>query len=703
MISMRFLVALVLLWPAPAPGQAADDEDEKVSNDSPARPLQMLPATTEVKEAFDDFERFQRRGAWERALKALYTITEDQGQRFVDGEAGFIIPVAQKRRQVLTALPPEGQAAYRLFYDAEAQKLFADADGPKELANLERIYSAYFTTAIGDDAADRLGDVYFEMGRFDRAADCWLSILHDRPDTNLAPATIALKTALALARAGRRTEFDRVRADLADRYKDDEATIGGTTAAPAELLRRLLEADPPVEAQAESTGPIRSAAGPAIDLGRPGEPEWQLRIAESIEAGMTPVELNQWRSNNLSDARPAVAVEGNRLYANYLGYILALELDTGKLLWRTGAFHQLKTQAMQQGGLSHSPGRFAILASRDFIWTVAVDPKKPNYMGTFELACRRADDGEVVWKTSDLPEYATFDLNGPPILSGDVMYVPAKGQPDGRSGQPLLQQVVLAIQPHDGKMIWKSEVGAFRQGQQRYYYSNMVDDAPQPRIFVRAGSLYIDTHVGVLARLDADTGSLDWGYGYRTESLQSELHFMSSNMVREPRASGGTPLESGDALLVKGARSSRIYAIDPNRMKVLWERPISQDARLLSLDDRAVYLGGQELGALDVASRRLAWATKLPGGSLQGEVLVRSDGVFQLTPRGVFELDPRSGDVRRIFRGEDLGSAGGDLVLTDDRLLAVSNRAITAYPRRAAGAEASARSASADPKEKAKK
>ena len=120
-----------------------------------------------------------RRGS--ERLKAIYTIPEEQALRFVDGDNGFIIPVARKRRLLLTALPPEGQAAYRLFYDAEAQKLLDEADGPAELKNLERIYSAYFTTAVGDNAADRLGDLYFELGRFDRAADCWLADLARTP------------------------------------------------------------------------------------------------------------------------------------------------------------------------------------------------------------------------------------------------------------------------------------------------------------------------------------------------------------------------------------------------------------------------------------------------------------------------------------------------------------------------------------------
>jgi outer membrane protein assembly factor BamB len=702
MISTRWAITLVLLSPALAFGQTPKDEEDKVSNDNPARPLQMPPATTEVKEALDDFERFQRRGAWERALKALYTITEDQAQRFVDGESGFIIPVAQKRRQVLTALPPEGQAAYRLFYDAEAQKLFADAEGPSELANLERIYSAYFTTTIGDDAADRLGDLYFEMGRFDRAADCWLSILHVHSDTNLSPATIALKAALALARAGRRTEFDQIRAELADRYKDDKTTIGGMTGAPAELLRRMLEADPLPVAGTETPGTSTAATDAPLDLGRPIEPDWQLRIAESIEAGMSPVELNQWRSNSLSDVRPAVTIEGSKLFANFLGYISAVDLETGKLLWRTDPFHHLEMLANQQGAQMTAPARYAILASPEYVWTVSRDLKDQNQMALFHLACRRADNGEVVWKSSDLPDYAQLDLNGPPLLNDGVMYIPAKAQPNPQQNQPLSQQVVLAIQPHDGKILWKREIGVFRQGQPMYYYYYMRDTSPQPRMFVRAGSLYIDTHIGVLARLDLGSGSLDWGYGYKTEATQgqSRMFFFPYNPTQTPQAASAVPLDSGDALLVKGAQSSRLYAIDPNRMKALWERPVSNDARLLSVDDRAIYLGGEELGSLDLKSRGLSWATKLPGGSLNSAVLVRSEGVFQLTPRGIFEIDPRSGDVRRIFRGEDLGSAGGDLVLTGGRLLAVSNRAITAYPRRSAGAVEAARNDSATPREK---
>jgi outer membrane protein assembly factor BamB len=693
MILPRLTFVLLLLLPTLSFGQTTQEDEDKVSNDNPARPLQMPPASTEVKEALDDFDRFQRRGAWERALKALYTIPEDQILRMVDGENGFIIPVQRQRRSALTALRPEGQAAYRLFYDAEAKKVFNEAEGGNELKNLERVFSAYFTTSIGDDAADRLGDLYFELGRFDRAADCWLAILRDRPDTDLSPALISVKAALALARAGRQLEFEQVRTELSSRFSDERLTLGGQTAAPAELLRRLLAQ----ETLSGESAPREAAdlpADPGLDLSRSVDPAWQMRFAESIEAGMTRLELTQWESNSLSNAVPAVTIDGSKLFVNFLGYILAIDLETGKMHWRTGAFHHLEVQAMQPAARMIDPARFAIEASGEYVWTLVRDIKDQNFMAPYHLICRRADNGEVIWKSVDLPDYAQFDLGGLPLLSNGKLFMAAKSQLNPQQGRNLPQQYVLAIQPHDGRLLWKTEVGTFRQGRPMFMYGNMRDSSPQARLISSGGAVYIDSHVGVMARLDSESGTLEWGYGYKTDSLRGQRHFFYYDF-QEPQAASSTPLRMGEAFLIKGLQSERLYAVDPNRMKVLWDRPITKSARLLGVDDHAIYFGGDELSAVDLRTRQLLWATRLPGASLEGRVLVRREGLWQLTPRGIFEIDPKSGAVRRIFRGKDLGATWGDLTLSDRWLLAVSNRTISAYPRQASATQLSSRGDSA--------
>ena len=227
----------------------------------------------------------------------------------------------------------------------------------------------------------------------------------------------------------------------------------------------------------------------------------------------------------------------------------------------------------------------------------------------------------------------------------------------------------------------------------------MKDTAPQPRLAYRSGSVYLDTHLGVLARLDAESGELDWGYAYPTDPVQGQSMFFFFRMQPQaPTPIGPPPMQDGGALLIKGAKSDRICAIDPDRMKVLWDRPIAKSARLLGFDDQSVYLGGPDLGALDRQTRTLRWSTPMPGGGEETKALVRPDGLWQLTPRGIFEVDPKSGRVRRIFRGEDPGASGGDLVLTDRWLLAISNRTISAYPRGGAVVERAAVKAPANSK-----
>jgi outer membrane protein assembly factor BamB/tetratricopeptide (TPR) repeat protein len=692
---MRLALLLVVLFPALALAQGKEKDEDKVSNDQPDRPLQMPPATTEVKEAIDDFDRFSRRAAWERALKSLYTISEDQAQRFVDGEKGFIIPVGRKRRLLLAALPAAGRAAYRLFYDSEAKKLFDEASGANELKVLERLYSAYFSTSIGDNAADRLGDLYYELGRYDRAADCWLDVLRERTDTDLSPALLSVKAALALKASHRQSELEQVRADVGQRYASDKVTIAGQTATAPVLLDRLLKDEGP----APGALPIASASSdPGLSLPDAVEPVWQMRFGETVEAGMTPAELTQWEQNALSGAVPAVCVSGTKLFANYLSYLFAIDLKSGKLLWRSAAFHNVEVPAMQNVAQFTDTTRYTIIASGEHVWTLSRDLKDGNFQAPFVLTCLRAENGEIIWQSKDLSDYAQLDLNGPPILEAGKIFIPASGAGNPQQGQGGMQQLVLALQPHDGKVIWKSAIGALRQDNRYRWWGYSPQNEAQPRLVYRAGAIYAETHQGVFARLDADSGTPDWGFAYQTDAVQGggRMFFWGGNMpTQEPTSTSSIPLSSGEAFLLKGLQSTRLNALDPNRMKVLWERPISKGSRLLAADDRTVYLGGAELSAIDIESRKLLWATRVPGGCANARVLVRKDAIWQSTPRGIIELDPKSGEVRRFFRGKDLGSVGGDLILADQLLLAVSNRTITAYPRMGGAIAVAPRSASA--------
>jgi outer membrane protein assembly factor BamB len=421
---------------------------------------------------------------------------------------------------------------------------------------------------------------------------------------------------------------------------------------------------------------------------------------------MTPQELNQWETNGLSATVPAVAIDGNSLYVNFVSHIFAVDLKSGKLLWRTASFHNLEIMAMQQNVQMLDAGRFEIVASGEHVWTLTSDLKDQNMFAPFQLMCRRSDNGELIWRTADLPEYAQYDLFGRPLLADGKLFITAKTNSNPQQQQGLPQQFVLAIQPHDGKLLWKAEVGTFRQAGQFYYWRYRRDPSPAPQLLYRAGSVYVDTHVGVFARIDSETGVLDWGYGYQTDAVQGQSRFFffgGDESQGEKATVSSQPIASGEGFLIKGMQSGKIYCVDPNRMKVLWDRPIAKTSRMLGASDDALFFGGPEICSLDLHTRQLLWATRVPNGSMDGRVLVRSDGLWQLTPRGIFEIDPKTGHVRRIFRGNDLGATGGDLLLTDELLVAVSNRTISAYPRRGSRAEVTAGPEPGPNKERASK
>ena len=583
--------------------------------------------------------------------EAIYTIPEPQALRFVDGDNGFIIPVARKRRSLLTGLPTDGQAAYRLFYDAEARKLLEEAEGPAELKNLERIYSAYFITSVGDNAADRLGDLYFELGRFDRAADCWLAVLREHPDTDLSPGSLSVKAALALCSRGNcRAEFEQIKAEAADRYNDEKITLGGQTASPRELLTRLLSDEKwgngPVQ-----PGPASSSAESGPRLAATVEPAWQLRFAESVEAGMTPLELTQWESNSLSAVVPAATVEGSTLFVNFMGHVFAVDLPSGKMLWRSASYHNLELAGQQNSARGVDGNRFAIVAAGEYVWALARDMKDQNFFAPFQLICRRADKGEIVWKSADLPDYAAFDLVGFPLLADGKLFIPAKSQANPQQqqqGQP--QQFILAIQPHDGKLLWKTEIGTFRQGQQFFYYHAGQHVVAQHRLVHRGG------HLSGYERRRPRAGS-----------TRNPGHLTGVTATRRPRSS---PDIASSTIGTRNLRPSRCQAARvgggfPRQgsavRAALCRRAQPDESPLGAAGSRrrhacsasttaAVYLGGDELCApADLTDPETLVGDTLAQWQHGAARPCKPRRAVATDAARIFELDPRSGDVRRIF------------------------------------------------------
>jgi hypothetical protein len=126
--------------------------------------------------------------------------------------------------------------------------------------------------------------------------------------------------------------------------------------------------------------------------------------------------------------------------------------------------------------------------------------------------------------------------------------------------------------------------------------------------------------------------------------------------------------------------SPRLVALNPDLPSLVWKRPVASTAMLIGIDAERVYMSGEEVLAYDLKTQKLLWSNKVPLGTSWTRPLMTENRLFQFTPRGIYEIDKVSGQVVRLFRGADLDSLGGTIILTPHALVTVSNLAITAYP-----------------------
>ena len=194
---------------------------------------------------------------------------------------------------------------------------------------------------------------------------------------------------------------------------------------------------------------------------------------------MTPVELTQWETTSFSGAVPAVAVEGQTLFANYLGHVFAVDLASGKMLWRSASFHNLEQATMQGQSQMIDTKRFAILAAPGLRLEPRPRPQGPELPGRVPPGLPAGRERRRRLAIADLPDYAGMDFVGPPILARGTLFVAGKSSASTNGGQDSQpRQFVLAIRPHDGKLLWKTEVGIFREGQR--YYCTTGRGTPRP-------------------------------------------------------------------------------------------------------------------------------------------------------------------------------------------------------------------------------
>jgi outer membrane protein assembly factor BamB len=656
---------------APAAAEEANPNDPKL-------PFHLPSQSSDVKEALEDFHRYAGKGTWERAFKSLEKVQAGAPNALTPRGDGMMMPTRLLLRQALAELPAAGKQAYRLFHDADARVLLDEAKGAEETAKLEKVFSSYFITTVGDVAADRLGDIYFEQGEMDRAAECWQAVLQYRPESALVRVRLLVKAAIALARAGRWDEFAELKRQVHERHQGETVVLGGATVAAEEHLESLWTG----RGTESTTQPSATGNLALADLKLPAalDPAWQFRMLGPKEAQMLATMGQNWGWGRLpiSEMVPPAVFDENRVYVNLLGYHLAIDLKTGKLLWRSAKFHDM-VQKMQNNPQGHNPEQYNLSVAGDTVWSVfreAAQQGQPFRIGRWEAAT-----GKAGWNSSTVADLQQWNIMGNPLAVDDRVIVAASKQGQGA------ELHLLALAAADGKLRWSTHLGTHQADQNQMWGMRRTE---QPSLTMYGGKVYVDTHAGAMVAVDLQTGALEWGFTYESEMPETNRWW---GMPQET-LTAGAPLVVENKIYFKGMQSPRLYCVDLAGPALVWKREVSKKSLLIGIDHDRIYLGGEEIMAIDLKTRKLTWSTPVPMATGWIRPVMTEHRVYQFTSRGVYELDKATGDQVRLFRGADLESLGGTMLVTPGALLTVSNLAVTAYRVDGAAAPDSEKSAS---------
>lgn len=660
--------------PAPAVAQFAvaiaageeEEDEEGEEGDEPAQRSFLLPSQpTDIAEAMTDFQRLSGRQQWEKAFKELEKVLNSPAQGLVPGDGGIMLPGRSIVQGSLAELPAAGKDAYRLFYDPQAKKLLEEAQGAAEREKLTQVVSTYLITTVGDVAADRLGDLEFEAGNFLEAIEAWRSILLRRPDSRIPRGRLFVKIGTALARENRWEEFRELQQLAAKDQPDQKISVGGREATVEQHLSQMAQHAP------VQTAVVNVSTLDILPVGERLKLAWQYRLIPKLNRGGKEVVGLQVRSMygqpQASDAVFPCVADDSRLYVNYLGRELHIDLQSGKLLWRSGKFFELIAKA-GQGFLVLE--QYGLAVDGDNVWSVAGDPSKigTHEQPKFALRGRSAATGKDVLNGFLMNGLKEWSVRGTPLPSGDRVYVTA-----AKENSKDLH--VMAVHPKEKKVLWSQSLGSYTSEPQQHMYT--VGRTFQPSLLLDGSRLFVDTHGGAVVQLDAGNGRIQWGLNYESETIKMN-RFWGGNMQTTPRTIS-PPLLVDGVLYVKGMLANRLYAIDPVRPRVLWKRSVPQSSTLLGVDAARLYLGGEDICAYDLKTRKLLWSVRVNIDSSYAQPLLTRSRIYHFGSRGILEINKTTGHVDQLYRGDDLDSLGGRLVVASGKLLAISNLAISAY------------------------
>lgn len=585
---------------------------------------------------------------WFKAISAIEALGETEDDQLVTDSTGVLRPVSSLRQSLLATMPEEGRQTFRRLNGPAAEAKLAEALKLTSVAEqglaLEAVYSRFALCDAAAVAASRLGDLRFEAGRFEEAADLYRRAAEHPGSTPDDPRLMA-KRLHALARTGQWEDF----AALAEyaRFRHPQATvqIGGEAVTLPDVATSL--------AGDRSLQPRGHRGSARRDLPAETYPTYSIKLTdESTDRALQNAAMQNRFAGKIDNLlHPSVLAGPDRFYALHLDTVTAYDAATGSEMWQegnaqananriTGNFHYLQMDYQQHAVLHQD--------------TLLVSNTDPESMNWSRLRAIDVKTGEQRWNSRSIGTIDSYSFVGRPIVVGDQV-ISAVRENTGTA----LKLVALSLV--NGGMAWQVDLGTATNDPQ---WNQPVDVSP--RLAMGDRYLMVLTNNGGLIAVDLENKATAWAFAYPV---------LPTNRVRR----GGFDLDpAGDltthrgVVYFKDTRDNNLHAIREYDATRLWSVAVDRDATLVKDDERFVYVLGEELVAYDKQTGKRTWWSPHAGEEAGRPVFTDNDALVYGNRRST-RIDLNTGKVTD-YRSDLSGAGYRGAIVESGQMLGFAQR-----------------------------
>lgn len=601
-------------------------------------------------------------GDW---IKAIQTIEElgSTDKSMVLDDSGILRPLSSLKTLLIGSMPDEGQRTFRRLNDPAAKTKLAQARAMEQLADRERAYTDvvenYAPCDAAAQAAEELGDIRFEQGRFGQAATMY-RFAAEHPGSNADDPKLMARRLVALSRVGLWRSFDELAEYARFRHPDAEIQLGGQAVALPKLITQLAEGRDTLK----TTDPAESNT--ALTLPNMNEPMFtQYLVDDKLQKTMRVLATaNAFGQVYDRLTAPVVEADASRLFTLTLGRITRLDPDTGSELWHVGDTNVYSTKLQQNMHYLRRGYNETLTLTDDTLLAVMLNPNDDFQPG---LHAFDPVTGEIqwVWRPEDSGKNKREGVVGRPYVVNDKVYFTSQ-----RYGNPQLNLNVVSLD--DGKQLASLNLGSVSLDKTDNSSAIELD----PRLTLGRDYLHIQTNNGALIAVDLSDMRVAWAFSQQVRTSGFGGHHRHGQAMPSMLAKHtGVAITRDGMVIAKDTRSDKIHAFSEHNGQPIWQAQTDHDATIVHHDQRYIYVLGEELVAYDLLTGERIWWTPYVGKQASKPVFTDDAALFA-GDQYMGRIDLSTGELTQVI--EDHPGAA-PLTRVGDRLITVNSNIILGY------------------------